>query len=87
MPADPAAVVRALRACRDAMIGLCGSVRIGGPVYVCSAAILAALDALADEISGQAGYFLAPGGGATEGERQALDIKMARERGDIPWKR
>jgi hypothetical protein len=86
MPSDPAAAVRALRTCRDAMIQLSMQVRIGSRVYQHALAIIAAIDGLAAEISGESGYFVEPGGGATEGQRKALDDKMARERGELPWK-
>jgi hypothetical protein len=78
MRSDPAAAVRALRACRDAMIQL--SMNQHG------LAIIAVIDGLAAEISGESGYFVEPAGGATEGQRKALDDKMARERGELPWK-
>jgi hypothetical protein len=85
MPADPAAAVRALRRCRNAMLVIAARVRIGGEVYKRVSALIAAIDALADELTGERDYFFEPGGGATGGERKAMEEKAARERGEKPW--
>ena len=85
IPADPGAAVRALRICRNAMLIIAARVRIGGEVYKRASAVIAAVDALADELTGERDYFFEPGGGATEGQRAAAESKAARERGDVPW--
>jgi hypothetical protein len=86
MPPDPAATMRALRACRDAMIEICMRVAIGGAVYRHAMAIMAAIDGLAAELTGDSTYFHPLGAGATEYQRRAHEAKMARERGESPWK-
>ncbi len=85
MPADPAAVVRALRACRDAMIAVSSRVKIGGAVYAAAGATIEAIDRLAAVLTGERDYFAGPGTSATEGQLAAAELKAARERGDVPW--
>ncbi|ACK51704.1 hypothetical protein Msil_2785 [Methylocella silvestris BL2] len=87
MPDDLAAAVRALRACREAMIGISNRVRMNGPVSQQAHVVLAAIDALAAELTGDREYFWSIGSGATEGQCKAKDEKAARERGEIPWRK
>jgi hypothetical protein len=87
MPSDPAAAVRALRACRDAMIRIMIEVRIGSPSYEDAYRVLMAIHALADGLTGIPDYFHQPGAGATDGERHVEAEKAARERGEIQWER
>jgi hypothetical protein len=86
MPSDPAAAVRELRTGRDAMIQLSMQVRIGSRVYQHALAIIAAIDGLAAELTGERDYFHSLGAGATKGQLQAMDERTARERGELPWK-
>src|SRR5271169_5728047 len=86
MPSDPAAAVRALRTCRDAMIHLSMQVRMGSRVYQHALSIIAAIDGLAAELTGERDYFHALGAGATKEQLQAMEENAARERGDLPWK-
>jgi hypothetical protein len=85
MPRDPAVVVRALRACRDAMIAVASHVKIGGAVYQAAGAVIVAIDRLATVLTGERDYFAGQGTGATQGELDAAKLKAARERGDAPW--
>jgi hypothetical protein len=56
MPPDPAAVVRAVRALREAFVrDVSAKTRPFGPVYVMADAIIAAIGELADHLAG--GYF------------------------------
>ncbi|WP_245412195.1 hypothetical protein [Methylocella silvestris] len=87
MPEDPAAAIRSLRACRDAMIGIAIRVRIGGPVYQMAHTVITAIDALAAELTGETDYFIPLSPGAGEGQRKVEEEKAARERGDIPWRK
>ncbi|PNG27904.1 hypothetical protein [Methylocella silvestris] len=87
MPEDPAAAIRSLRACRDAMIGIAIRVRIGGQVYQMVHAVIAAIDALAAELTAEADYFMPLSPGATEGQRKVEEEKAAWERGEIPWRK
>ena len=85
MPPDPAAVVRALRVCREVMIRVCARVKIGGAVYAAASAVIDAIDRLATALTGDRDYFAGPGTAASEGQREAEEVKAARERGDVPW--
>jgi hypothetical protein len=86
MPSDPAAAVRSLRTCRDAMIRLSIEVKIGNLVYQRALVIIAAIDALAAELTGERDYFHALGAGATKEQLRAMEERAARERGEMPWK-
>ncbi len=61
-------------------------VAIGGAVYQHAMAIVVAIDGLAAELTSDSAYFHPLGSGATEGQRRAHEAKLARERGDSPWK-
>ena len=87
MPKDPAAAVRALRTCRNEMLVIVTQVRIGGKIYEKAQRIIAAIDAMTGELTGDPEYFWGPGTGATEDQRAEAELKAARERGDRPWKR
>lgn len=87
MPSDPAAVMRALRACRGVMIAVQMHVKVRGAVYQAGDAVIGAIDALAAVLTGERNYFHGPGTSATEGQLKAAEEKAARERGDIPWRR
>jgi len=46
-PPDPANVIQALRACRQAMIGVQAKVCVNGPGYHSTSMVMAAIDAMA----------------------------------------
>jgi hypothetical protein len=87
LPHDPAPVLRALRACRSVATGVCAAVEIRGPVYLRAEAVTAAIDLLAEALTGIRDYFHEPGGGAPPDERAEQERRRAVERGDIPWPR
>lgn len=85
MPPHPAPSIRALRACRDAMIALHGQVRPFGPVYSLASGVVTAIDALADRLTGQERYFHA-GGSTASPDRLKEDARWrAMEEGEVPW--
>ena len=86
VPKDPAAAVRALRACRDAMIEVCRCVKPMGPVYHGASMVIAAIDALATLLTGQRYYFSAHGSTAGAARRQQTEEMQAQERGEKPWR-
>lgn len=86
MPTDPATTVRALRACREAMIEVCRCVKPMGPVYHAASMVISAIDAMATLLTGERFYFSAEGSSAPEGARQLTEARMARERGEKPWR-
>lgn len=61
MPADPAAAVRALRFCREAMIDVLRTVKPMGPVYHGASMVIASIDAFAQLLTGERHYFSATG--------------------------
>ena len=85
MPIDPAATMRALRVCRDAMIEVCRCVKPMGPVYHAASMVISAIDAMATLLTGERFYFSIGGSSASDGERQS--DRLARERGEKPWPR
>jgi hypothetical protein len=86
MPNDPAAIVRALRACRTVMIDVCRTVKPFGPAYHGASMVIASIDGLVTFLTGQQDYFHRAGSGATEGQVAAAESQAARERGDELWK-
>ena len=83
MPPNPAAVVRALRKCREAMIEVERHVKPTGPVYKATSAIQSGINALATLLTGDAEYFWDKGSvGRCPNE---LKDKLAREAGEKPW--
>jgi hypothetical protein len=68
------------------MIRLSMQVKIGSLVCLRALAIIAAIDALAAELTVQLDYFHMLGAGATEGQLQAMEERAARERVEKPWK-
>ena len=84
MPTDPAATVRAMRTCRDAMVEVCRCVRPMGPAYHAASMVISAIDAMATFLTGERYYFSAGGANPSEAERQA-DL-TARESGEKPWR-
>lgn len=87
IPTDPAATIRALRACRDAMIEVCRCVKPMDPVYHGASMVILAIDALATLLTGERYYFSDDGSSASEGHREKLQEMQARERGENPWLR
>ena len=85
MPPDPAATMRALRGCRDAMIEVCRCVKPMGPVYHAASMVISAIDAMATLLTGERFYFSIGGSSAREGD--TLADQLARERGEKPWPR
>jgi hypothetical protein len=84
-PQDPAAVLRALRTCREAMLGFSRHLRPFGAGYNAMESVIAAIDACATYLTGNRGYFVEPGHGSNESEVRAYREKMERERGERPW--
>jgi hypothetical protein len=82
MPPDPAAVIRALRACRGVMLEVHGRVKPTGPVYHGASMVLAAIDSFATLLTGQRYYFSAEGTAAPEARRRHASEKAEWERGE-----
>ncbi len=103
MPPDPAAVIRALRTCRETMQQVQRRVRPSGPVYHgallllrrrlaaearrTAAMVIASVDAFATLLTGERYYFSAEGSVAAEARRTALREQAAWERGEKPAER
>ena len=84
MPPDPAAVIRALRSCRETMLQVQGRVRPTGPVYHGAAMVIASADAFATLLTGERYYFSSEGSTAAEQRREVLREQAAWERGETP---
>ena len=85
-PPDPAAVVRALRVCRDVLLhSVLGKTVPFGPTYRLASNIVDAIHALADHLSGKDGYFNDLGSGATPAQADGQRDQLAREKGEKPW--
>ena len=69
MPPDPAAVVRALRACRDSMLEVQSRVRPTGPVYHGAAMVISAVDGFATVLTGERHYFSIDGSVSSDRHR------------------
>jgi hypothetical protein len=80
--ARPGPFIGELRRCREAVIRVSATVKPFGAVYCALHNVTAAIDAAAALISGRRDYFHEPGGGATEGQKLALDRQRAFERGE-----
>lgn len=87
LPRDPARLLRALRACRHAVIEATGEVRIGGALHIAGGALTGAIDALAKILTGSPEYFWGNGGGTTDQQRSHRRKWDAIERGEEPWPR
>ena len=87
MPRDPAAVVRALRSCRSAMIDVCRTVKPMGPAYHAASMVISAIDGFAVFLTGERYYFSADGSSASEARQEEQAEREARERGEKPWDR
>lgn len=85
MPSDPAGVVRALRACRETMIGVSRQVKPSGPCYHAASMVIAAIDGMAAFLTRERHYFHAEGSTSSDDFRQQVDERMAREQGEKPW--
>jgi len=85
MPTDPAAAVRAMRLCRNAMLTVCKDVKPMGPAYHGASMVIAAIDAFAIFLTGERYYFTSGGSVMSEGQRKELEDQRARENGDKPW--
>ena len=83
MPTDPAATVRALRVCRDAMIEVHKCVKPMGPAYHAAAMVISAIDGFATFFTGQRYYFSAHE--SSIGEELTHEEKMAQESGEKLW--
>ena len=84
MPKDPAATVKAMRSCRDAMIEVCRCVRPTGPAYHAASMVISAIDAMATFLTGERYYFSATGSASTDARRD--QDARARESGEKPWR-
>lgn len=60
-PSDPAAALRAMRICREAMIEICRTVKPRGPVYHGAGMVISAIDAFAALLTGRPDYFAIEG--------------------------
>ena len=87
MPPDPAAVVRALRACRETMLQVQGRVRPTGPVYHGASMVIASIDGFATLLTGERYYFSVDGSVASEERRAQLRGRADWERGAKPENR
>ena len=89
LPHTPATVVRDLRAVRERMRKIMDGVKPHGPAYLAAAAIMTAVDAFATLLTGDPKYFHAEFGGISGGTGPlgSLQDKLAREKGEQPWKR
>jgi len=87
LPSDPAAVLRGLRRCRQDMVAICTNVRIGSPAYEAAGGITAAVDVMAEVLTGMRNYFWRGSSSATDDERTFSENWAAIERGDEPWPR
>ena len=86
MPHDPAAAIRAMRVCRDAMIEVCKCVKPMGPVYHAAMMVISAIDAMATLLTRERYYFSAGGSAGNEASRQQVEETRARENGEKPWR-
>ncbi len=94
LPWRPAPVVAELRKARDAMVAANGEMRAFGPGYLAAAAVMKAVDAFAELLTGDASYFHCgmnstpnpsrPSGGGN-GALGNSDAKREREAGREPW--
>jgi hypothetical protein len=86
LPRDPAAVLRGLRRCRQDMIAISTNVRIGSPAFVAAHGITAAVDVMAEFLTGMRNYFWR-GSSSSATDSELADHKRwaAIERGDEPW--
>ena len=84
MPKDPAATVRAMRVCREAMIEVCRCVKPTGPAYHAASMVISAIDAMATFLTGERYYFSA--GGSVAGDATPDQEARARESGEKPWR-
>lgn len=73
MPADPAAAVRALRFCREAMIDVLRTVKPMGPAYHGASMVISSIDAFAQWLTGQRHYFSVTGSKPDDARRQPRD--------------
>lgn len=85
MPTDPAGTVRALRACRKAMIEV-SCVKLMGPVYHAASKVISAIDAMATPLTGERFDFSAECSTASYAFRGEMKERMARERGEKLWR-
>lgn len=85
LPRDPAAAIRALRVCRNAMVEVCREVKPMGPAYHGASMVMSAIDAFAAFLTGQRYYFSADGSTASDALRAEIEEQTARERGENPW--
>ncbi len=67
MPADTAAAVRALEACRKAMVDVLRTVKPMGNVYKAASAVISAIDGLAAILTGDREFFWDKGSTGSSG--------------------
>lgn len=86
LPDDPACLLRALRACREAMTQAHAQIIILGPLYIAGEELNHAIDAVANRLTGDPAYFWKLESGA-DGRREYEAKWAAIEQGDLPWPR
>jgi hypothetical protein len=69
------------------MIAISTKFQIGSPVYVAAHGITAAVDVMAEVLTGMRNYFWRASNSATDQERADSARWAAIERGDEPWPR
>ena len=72
MPIDPAATIRALAACRSAMIGVLRVVKPMGAAYHAASMVMSAIDGMASFLTGARYYFSASGSTPMAPQREGL---------------
>lgn len=89
MPSDAQKIrtaLQAMRECRERLGAIIGEVRDGCRVDVKADAVNEAIIVLGTELTGDRDYFLKPRPGSNADALQAEKDKLARERGELPWK-
>ena len=81
MPNDPAAVIRAMRSCRGAMIEVLRCVKPMGPTYHAASMVISAIDAMATLLTGERYYFSADGSASSGASRQEETMALAAGEG------
>ena len=82
LPGNPAPFVPDLRTARQAAINVQMAVRPFSPCYIAADDVRAAVDRLAEMLTGDPTYFHGEG---TSGGGSTLQDKLAREQGRLPW--
>ncbi len=86
-PPDPAAMLRSLRACRAVMTSRHRDVKIGGSFYRAGESIVAAIDVMAELLTGDREFFWSTGGRGNDASRAHTERWRRIEAGEEPWTR